>query len=411
MTEGFDVDVTIVGGCGRAGLPLGLALADRGRRVVLYDINPEAVRKVQQGEMPFLEAGAAVVLERVLGTGLTASVDPAVVGQAESVVVVIGTPIDEFLNPHPNVVMDAIVELSPFLRDGQLLVLRSTLYPGVTALVERIVKGDHPDIDVSYCPERIAEGKAMTELYELPQLVGARDPRALGRAQALFETLTSAVVPMNPEEAELAKLYTNAWRYIKFAIANHFFMMADEQGLNYESIRAALAQDYPRAFDIPRAGLAAGPCLLKDTMHLAALADKGFDLGYAAMRVNEGLPDFIVSRIEKTWDLGALTVGILGMGFKNDSDDVRSSLSYKLKRILRYKAKAVMCHDPLVVVDPDLEPLERILSECDLLIVGAPHSSYRDLATELPVIDVTGTVTSDLWSRVDDVKSLLTDAI
>jgi len=386
----FSQDVVIVGGCGHVGLPLGLAFADRGLKVVLFDVNADAVAKVASGTMPFGEEGASEVLSRVAGDRLHASTDPLVVSTAESVVIVIGTPVDEHLNPDPTAVSRAVEDLRDVLVDGQLLVLRSTLYPGTTALVEAIVARMSKDIAVAFCPERIAEGKAMTELYELPQIVSSRDAATLGRAEKLFGNLTSQMVRMEPEEAELAKLFTNTWRYIRFAIANQLFMIANDFGLDYERIRSGLTFEYPRASDLPGAGFAAGPCLLKDTMQLAAFNNNNFVLGHAAMMVNEGLPLYLISRIENCYPLSDMTVGLLGMAFKPESDDIRDSLSYKLKRILRYKAREVLCHDPHVAVDPDLLPLEEVVARSDLLVLCTPHNTYRQLQTTVPVIDIWG---------------------
>src|SRR6202012_4358291 len=162
------------------------------------------------------------------------------VGTAENVVVVIGTPVDEHLNPNQAAIPKALGGCAPCLRDGQLLVLRSTVFPGVTALVEKMIAGLGVSIEVAFCPERIAEGKAMTELFTLPQIVSGPSPRGLGRARALFGHLTQTVVELSPEEAELAKLFTNVWRYIKFAAANQFYMMANDRGLDFERIRQGL---------------------------------------------------------------------------------------------------------------------------------------------------------------------------
>jgi len=382
-------DVVVIGGCGHVGLPLALAFAGRGARVAIYDVSDTAVALVNSGRMPFAEPGADEMLRRVLGEGrLEASADPAIVATAEYVVVVIGTPVDEHLNPHQIVITRALAGCADYLRDGQLLILRSTVFPGVTALVEKMMARRGLEIDVAFCPERIAEGKAMTELFELPQIVSSRTATGTKRASALFERLTSKIVVMSPEEAELAKLFTNVWRYIKFATANQLYMMANEQGLDFERIRQGLTEDYPRAADMPAAGFAAGPCLFKDTMQLAAFNHNNFPLGHAAMAVNEGLPLYVVHRLEEQFDLPSMTVGILGMAFKASSDDIRSSLSYKLKRILSFKADAVLCTDPYVTVDPDLLPLDEVLARSDLLVVGAPHPEYRGLVTDKPAADV-----------------------
>lgn len=389
MPTQFHIDTVVIGGCGHVGLPLGVSLADTGRTVRLYDINEATVGLVNGGTMPFSERGADDVLARVVETGhLKASTDPAVVASAENVVVVIGTPVDEHMNPDPAAVTEAIAELLPHFRDGQLVVLRSTLYPGVTRMVERALSEASLDVDVSFCPERIAEGHAMKELRELPQIVGSRTESAADRSTKLFRSLTDGIVHLDPEEAELAKLFTNTWRYIKFATANQLYMIANDYGLDFERVRSALVQDYPRAADLPRAGFAAGPCLFKDTMQLAAFNTNRFSLGHAAMMINEGLPLYVVSRLAQKHDLKSLTVGILGMAFKGGSDDTRSSLSYKLRRILEFEAAAVLTTDPYVTTDDRLLPLEEVLDRSDLIIIGTPHPEYRDLTIDKPVADV-----------------------
>ena len=239
----------------------------------------------------------------------------------------------------------------PHLRDGQMVILRSTVYPGVTALTERLLAKLDADLDVAFCPERIAEGKAMTELFDLPQIVAGRTNRSRRRAEEFFRVLTDEIVTLEPEEAELAKLFTNTWRYIKFATANQFWMMANDFGVDFERIRHAVTWEYPRAADLPGAGFAAGPCLFKDTMQLAAFNKNNFVLGHAAMMINEGLPLYLVSRLENRYELPLMTVGILGMAFKPDSDDPRESLSYKLRRILELKCRHVLAADPHVKDD------------------------------------------------------------
>jgi UDP-N-acetyl-D-mannosaminuronic acid dehydrogenase len=386
----FVRDVVIVGGCGHVGLPLGLAFADRGLRVALYDIDDAAVATVASGRVPFNQQGASEVLHRVLEDRLVVTSDPVVVSTAECIIVVVGTPVGGHLSPDPEAVPRAVEALADYLQDGQLLVLRSTVYPGVTALVERLIVRLGRSIDVAFCPERIAEGHAMVELFKLPQIVSGRTEWAADRAEKLFSRLTNEVVRLLPEEAELAKLFTNTWRYIKFAIANQCYIMANDFGVDFERIRAALTYEYPRAADFPRAGFAAGPCLLKDTMQLAAFNNNNFVLGHAAMMVNEGMPHYLVSRIEQQYELSEMTVGVLGMAFKAESDDIRSSLSYKLKRILRFKAREVLCTDPYVRNDLDLVPLEEVLARADLLVVGTPHRVFSDIETSVPVVDIWG---------------------
>jgi UDP-N-acetyl-D-mannosaminuronic acid dehydrogenase len=385
----FENDVVVVGGCGHVGLPLAIILASKNLKVVAFDTNTQVVATVNSGKMPFDEPGAPEVLTEVLRTKLfSASSDKKLVSTAEHVVVVIGTPVDEHLNPDPEVVPNAVAQLLDVLKDGQHLVLRSTVYPGVTKLVEKVIAGSGKKIDVSFCPERIAEGKAVEELIALPQIISARTTHAVDRAKSLFSNLTSNMIVVSPEEAELAKLFTNTWRYIKFAAANQLYTIANDFGVDFERVRHAITTDYPRAADMPGAGFAAGPCLFKDTMQLAAFNNNNFTLGHSSMMINEGLPLYLVSRIEKNYDLSKMTVGVLGMAFKAESDDIRSSLSYKLKRILKFKAKSVICADALVSDDETLIGEAELIDRADLIVIGAPHKRYASMPISKPVIDI-----------------------
>jgi UDP-N-acetyl-D-mannosaminuronic acid dehydrogenase len=220
--------------------------------------------------------------------------------------------------------------------------------------------------------------------------VGANSDSAYANASGLFERLGVSVVRTTPLEAELAKLFTNTWRYMKFAIANQFFQIAHRSGVDYNQVFHAIRHDYPRAQDLPAPGFAAGPCLLKDTMQLSAFTPDHFPMGQAAMQINEGLPAYIVETLNGRRPLLGRTVGILGMAFKGESDDPRASLSYKLRKLAQFKGAKVMCTDPYIQ-DSSFEPLEKVLHESEVLIVGAPHRAYRTLELDgREVVDVWG---------------------
>ena len=388
-------DIVVVGGGGHVGLPLSLKLAEAGLRVVIFDISERTVASIREGRMPFQETGAEELLGRMLPTGrLAASTDPEILRGVPIVVVVIGTPIDEFFNPSMAIFDKAVDQLAPFLADGALVVLRSTVYPGTAAHVRRALVARGRTVDVVFCPERIAEGKALAELGGLPQIVGADDDVAHERAAALFHRLGATTVRATTVEAEFAKLFTNTWRYMKFAVANQFFVIAHAAGLDYNRVLEAIRKDYPRALDLPSPGFAAGPCLLKDTMQLAAFTSDHFPMGQSAMQINEGLPAYLVSAMGRRFgDLTGRTVGILGMAFKADSDDPRASLSYKLRKLLDWTGAEVLTTDPYVQ-DDHLLPLDEVMERAEILVVGAAHSIYRDL-------DLAGRDLVDIWGITD----------
>jgi UDP-N-acetyl-D-mannosaminuronic acid dehydrogenase len=390
----YDVDVCIVGGAGHVGAPLAVVFASKGLSTLIYDINTGAMDCLAAGKMPFLEEGAEPLLQDVLAAKkLSFSSDVSCVARARYIVVTIGTPIDEFHNPLLRLVEECMASLLPHISDEQTIVLRSTIFPGVTEWVHRYLHehGKHPR--VAFCPERVVQGYSVRELQTLPQIVSGTTPEAESSAAQLFETIAPKIVRMVPKEAEFAKLISNAYRYITFATSNQFYMMVTSAGLDYHRLLAALKDGYPRMADLPRPGFAAGPCLYKDTLQLAAAYSDTFGLGYAAMQVNEGLPAFVVDQLATRFPLAEMTVGILGMAFKAESDDVRSSLSYKLKKLLRYQAKAVVTTDPFVTTDKDLLPLETVLEKSDVLVLGAPHRAYKD-------VDFRGKPVIDVWNFV-----------
>lgn len=386
----------VIGGVGHVGLPLALVLANLGIKNYSYDIDAEKVDQVNRGEMPFLEEGGVEALERALAKGtFRATTSPEVISKSYYVFVVIGTPVDEHLGPNPNTVVDSIMNISNYFSEEHLLILRSTIFPGVTRKVENLLSQNLRGIKVCYCPERIVEGKALSEIYSIPQIVGARSDEIFSIASELFQRIGVRSIYTSPEEAELAKLYTNVWRYIKFGIANQFWMMANDFGINYEKVRLAVIDDYPRAADLPRPGFAAGPCLFKDTMQLSSFAQQNFPLGHAAMMVNEGTPGYLVSQLKKRFDLTSMNVGILGVAFKGDSDDIRSSLAFKLRKILMFEAKDVLMADPLVL-DGRLLPQSEVIERSDLLIIGAPHSVYKNLVCSKEIVDIWGIIGRDV---------------
>jgi UDP-N-acetyl-D-mannosaminuronic acid dehydrogenase len=216
----------------------------------------------------------------------------------------------------------------------------------------------------------------------------------------LFKLLGVKVIELPPVEAELTKLFSNAYRYISFAISNQFLVIAERLEADFDRIRTAMTADYPRMSSFPAAGFAGGPCLLKDTMQLAAFNHNAFVIGQAAMMVNEGLPRILVDGVKARYDLANSTAAILGMAFKGNSDDPRDSLAYKLRKVLTLECRRVLCTDPHIK-DLSFVSLETALREADFVFLGACHDEYKDLVIEKPLIDVFGFLSQDAQDDVE----------
>jgi len=372
----YKYDIVIVGGLGHVGLPLGIVFADKGLKVCLCDIDNKKAEVVKKGEMPFMEYGAEPILKKVIENGkLTVSTDESIMSNTKYVIVAIGTPVDEYLNPKTREFLDFFSGIKKYLNKDQVIIIRSTVYPHTCQQILNLLGSNW---HVAYCPERIVQGHSIKELKELPQIVAGFNDKAIEEASELFNTISPKIIKTSIGEAELVKLFSNAWRYIQFAVANQFYMISHNFGVDYDKVRTAMRIGYERAAALPSAGFSAGPCLLKDTMQLSAFNSNNFLLGHAAMMINEGLPNFIVEDLRKRYDLSKKKVGILGMAFKADIDDIRDSLSYKLGKLLRFHGVEVYYSDEFAK-DATFVSKEELIKNSEIIIVGVPHSAYKGL--------------------------------
>lgn len=393
-------DVIIIGGLGHVGLPLGIVFADKGLNVCLHDIDKNKAKLVSKAIMPFIEYGAEPILKKVIKNGkLNMSHKLNSIPQARFVIIAIGTPVDEYLNPKTRQFLEFFESIKKYLHKDQTIIIRSTVYPHTCQQVLNLL-GNNKGWKIAYCPERIVQGYAIKELKELPQIVAGLSDKAVQDASELFGKISPHIIKTSMGEAELVKLFSNAWRYIQFAVTNQFYMVAHNFGQNYDKVRKAMMEGYGRAATLPTAGFAAGPCLLKDTMQLAAFNGNNFLLGHAAMMINEGIPNFIVEDLRKRYDLSKTKVGILGMAFKADIDDIRDSLSYKLGKILRFHGAKVYYSDEYAK-NPTFVTKEVLINSCDVVIIGVPHSAYKgiDFPKKVEVVDLWGVTKKSLLGK------------
>ncbi len=390
MTDGLkNNQIVVIGGCGHVGLPLGIKLSLAGAAVTLVDINDRVIERVNSGQLPFVESDGEQQLRDALARGMKATSDRNTCRHAGICIFVTGTPVDEHLKPKLSELKSVLDQYVPLLPNGALIIMRSTLFPGTMSLLHDRLKVERPDLRVAFCPERVAQGKALKEIESLPQIVTAFDEESFQQAYRIFAALAPSIIRLTPLEAELTKVMANAWRYIEFAIANQFYVIADSNGVDFQRVYQALRYEYPRAAGYKAPGFAGGPCLFKDTMQLAAFDEQQFHLGHTAMLVNEGLASFAVKKAAHLLggSVRGKTVGILGMTFKAGDDDTRGSLSFRVRKDLDFAGANVLWNDPFL---DGSTPLDDVLKQSDALILCTPHPEYRQLKPTRPVVDIWG---------------------
>ncbi len=379
--------ISIIGGGGRVGLPLAITLANFGHTVTIIDKNEERVQKINDRIMPFREKDADLILSNLQFNALRAVTNIDAILGSEICILIVGTPVNTNGTPSAGELVDLASELIEFLPATKLLMLRSTVYPGITDQISELFSKKGLKTLVSYCPERIAEGVALDEIKNLPQVIGATTDEAYELSKEVFSGISPKFIRTTTEEAEISKLFTNTYRYFKFAIANEFFKLCIEKKINWENVWYSIKEDYPRAIDLPKPGFAAGPCLVKDTQQLNYYNGGKLSLAGLALEINEGLPDFIVSILCNNFRLDKMVVGILGMTFKSNVDDFRSSLSFRLKMVLEKVAKEVVCSDELIQKDYFINSKE-LIARSDIIIIASAHQAYSELLIDKPLVDI-----------------------
>ena len=385
--------ISIVGGLGHVGLPLSFTLAVKKFDVTSIDIDIKKIEQIKKNILPFKEKGLLKLIKLQKKLKIRFTDDYDYINKSDVIFITLGTPIDEYFNPNFANFFNNFEKIIPFLKNGQIIILRSTVFPGTTRKIENILKKKKLKVGLAFCPERISQGNGIKELTDLPQIISASDTKTFNVCAKIFKSLSGNIIKTNYEEAEVTKLFCNTWRYLKFAIANQFYTICKDKNLNFDKIRSAMVYKYDRAKDFPKSGFSAGPCLLKDTMQLSAYSRQLFTFGHSAMLVNETLPEFLISDLKKTQRIQNSKVGILGMAFKPNNDDTRDSLAFKLKKKLEYEGCKVFCTD-VYMKDKFLVSTKEILNKCDIIFIGCPHDEYKGIKfnKKIKVIDCWGSV-------------------
>ena len=385
--------ISIIGGAGHVGFPLGLIFSSKGFEVNLIDKDLKNSKKINSGISPFLEEGSQSLLQKMLKKKrIKATEDLKNVKDSKFIIICIGTPIDNTLSPEIKNFLNFFKILKKYINRDHQIIIRSSVYPGICEKVFNIIKNKTNNL--SYCPERIVQGKSIKELPNISQLVSGKNLSSIKQATSLFKKISKKIIVVKIIEAELIKLFSNAYRYVHFAISNQFYMISKSHNLNFFKIREIMKDGYKRNAHIPMSGFTAGPCLLKDTMQLSSFYDRKFSLGHTAMKVNEGMPEFIIKNLEKNYNLKKKTIGLLGLTFKADCDDIRDSLAIKLLKNLKRKKLKVLYSDEFYKLSGGVTKNE-IIKKSDIIIISSPHTSYKKIKIPKKKILI------DIWGHIN----------
>jgi len=418
--------VSVIGAAGHVGLPFSLVLAEAGYTVFGIDTNEELVVKLNNGILPYQEEGAQALLSKALRKRDQSPWTPGSIlfmdtysnlEISDVIAIMMGTPVDEEGNPRLDGILNfvsnvLILELKKVPTNIPLIMLRSTVSPGTTEIIKDLLekgldKKEGQGFHLVFCPERVAQGVGIKEAKKFPQLIGAFSELSFTVAANFFgQFVEKTSIYLTPREAELGKLMTNMWRFITFALANEFYMIGQKQNVDIHKIIDAINLDYPR-MNLPKPGPnVGGPCLFKDGKFL--LDDVPYsDLIRTSFDINEGMPDYIYSIIKEKVTNPKLAI-ILGATFKADSDDIRQSLSYKMRKVLiKHGVESFMIDG----IDPKLlkNKSSKVNSEdVDVIILMTPHFQFYDWLSTRSSPFRDDCLVIDIWKYLDKSKQTKT---
>jgi len=410
--KGNDFTLGVVG-IGRVGLPLSLVFAKSGVKVIGIDKNKDYVEKLKRGEKPFREAGIEELLN--IRTFTPTTDIQWGIGESDILILCVGTPLTRGYNPDYSYLYSALSEIAAVPMKEKMIIIRSTVPP--RTLEDRVVPflekktGLKAGVDfgVAVCPERIVEGRAIEEIKSLPEIIGGINPISAEIAAELFRKINpnKKILKTTPTAAELAKLFSNVYRYVNFALANEFALLAEGFGQDALEVINTLNAGYPRG-GVPKPGLAGGPCLTKDGYFL--LSNVAFpDFILLAWRLNEFIPQYIVNRLkrklkEKGKPIHKCKIALLGLAFKAGIDDTRYSPSVRIAELLEAENAAVAKHDPYI---EGTETLEDAINNADAIILATNHPEFERSCKTIYQLGgyKPDCILIDCWGMIDDKEA------
>tara|TARA_B110000503_G_C7158475_1_gene418496 strand:+ start:104 stop:1279 length:1176 start_codon:yes stop_codon:yes gene_type:complete len=371
--------ISIIGGAGHVGMPLALKFAEKNYNVICIDKNEKLNNLLNKGILPYEEKGAKKLLAKSLKNKKIKFVSNfQEIQNTKYIIITVGTPVDKQKKPNMNFVFQVIKSMKKYIHSNHSIILRSTLYPGTTDQIIKKLRKERIKAKVSYCPERVAQGISIFEIENLPQIISSESNDELKKIKILFKKICKHVEILNFIEAEYSKLFSNAWRYIKFAVSNEFYMLSKIKKFDFDKVYKAMTFNYPRNAGLPKQGFAAGPCLPKDSIQLYQSCPEYSKLSKNAYAINQSMPKFLIDIVKKTMKLNNKNVGVLGTTFKSGIDDERNSLSIDLIKNLKKEKAKVYFYDPYTLSENQAS-LKIIMEKCKVIFIGTPHPEFKKI--------------------------------
>ncbi|MCU9968677.1 UDP-N-acetyl-D-mannosamine dehydrogenase [Mobiluncus mulieris] len=399
-------------GLGYIGLPTAVALAGAGHRILGVDTNPGHVQAVNAGQVPFLEPGLGEALQKVHAAGLITASEQA--APADVYIVSVPTPFQGDHHADLSFVMAAADEISPYVSKGALVILESTSPPGTTEAMSERIEHNRPDLAGSllfaHCPERVLPGKIMVEMFTNDRIVGGLTPEAAQAAQELYASFCRGQIRLtDAKTAELSKLAENSFRDVNIAFANELAKICDYLGIDVWEL-IDLANLHPRVNILRPGPGVGGHCIAVDPWFIVDVAPSLARLIHTAREVNDSRPDDVVAQAQtlihevRAKNAGQPTkIAVLGLAFKPDVDDLRSSPAITVADKLAGldKVELLVCEPNTATLPPILTGRSNIrkvelaegLQDADLVVGLVAHRQFRALSRDsltVPVLDACG---------------------
>ena len=407
--------VAVIGGAGRIGFPICLSYALAGLNVIGIDIDEKLCKKIMDGVLPFKENEGGNALNKVLLNGnfqMSTNIDK--VRLADYIVILVGTPLDDYLKPNMDSFNQIMGDISARLNTNQVIIIRSTVTPGTTDVWKNKLNSitnmqEGLDYHLLYIPERASEGNVLLEVNHETYLIGCYSDESMQVAEDFLNLSVEdpKTIRLTPTEAEIAKLATNMSLYVQHAFANELYMICDSlQNMIGHSIDTNLIVEAVRSN--PRAQMSSpglntgGPCLHKDGFYLTNFLD-GPSLINTAFTINTGLPKKIAKDIFAR--LGPCRVSLLGQAFKAGSDDLRYSSGPMMSDMLKNMGCVVDVVEPNLPVGEYNKGLNAICGS-DVVVLVTPHEEFKNLKKIQSIVKNTECLYVDVWGFWKDLKSV-----